>query len=411
VKTYRDISPRVGVAYDVFGNGRTALKFNMGRYLAPATNDTIYTQNNPANRVVDSVDRSWTDGNKNFVVDCDILNPAQQTVVGGDTCGALTGNNLNFGKPGTGTRVNPDLLTGWGVRPVDWQWGINLQQELMPRVSLEVGYNRRWWGNFTVTDNTRVTPADYEKWTIMAPVDSRLPGGGGYPVEIYTLTAAASARGADNLVTFETDYGEARVNFWQGVDVTLNARTRQGLNLQAGTSTGRAITDTCDSSLKVDNPDPRNCRSVDPYETTLRGSASYTVPKVGVLVSATMRSQPASRLTASYIVPNTVVRSILNRLPPGGLSNGTTTIALLDAGNRLYADNRRTQVDMRFAKILRFADRRLNIGVDLQNLLNANYPTAYESDYTYGVANGETWNNPTSILVPRFVRLNLTLNY
>jgi hypothetical protein len=419
VKTYRDIEPRVGVAYDVFGNGKTAVKFNLGRYVAPATNDTLYTQNNPANRIVDSVDRAWTDGNKNFIVDCNILNPAAQATPGGDTCAALTGNSLNFGKPETGTRVNPDLLNGWGVRPVDWQWGINLQQELMPRVSLEVGYNRRWWGNFTVTDNTLVGPADYQKWTIMAPTDPRLPGGGGYPVDVYTLTAAAAARGADNLVTFETDYGKARVNFWQGVDVTVNARTRQGLNLQAGTSTGRAITDTCDSSLKIDSPDPRNCRSVDPYETTLRGSASYTIPKVGVLISSTLRSQPALQRPgavlnngAAYNVPNSVVLSLLGRLPPNGVLNGNTTVALIDNGaHRLYADNRRTQVDMRFAKIFRFSGRRVDIGVDLQNLLNTNYTTNYEGQYSYTAANGGTWSNPTAILGPRFARLNLTFNF
>jgi len=121
---------------------------------------------------------NWSDTNKNFVVDCDILNPAAQTVAGGDTCGALIGDALNFGQAGGSTRVNPALLKGWGVRPVDWQWGINVAQELAPRVSLEVGYNRRWWGNYTVTDNTLVKPEDYEKWTILAPSDSRLPGGG-----------------------------------------------------------------------------------------------------------------------------------------------------------------------------------------------------------------------------------------
>lgn len=433
VNAYQDISPRVGAAYDVFGNGKTAVKFNLGRYLAPATNDTIYTQNTPANRIVTNVSRDWSDTNKNWVVDCDILNPAQQTVPGGDTCGAVTGNSLNFGQPGTSTRVNPDLLKGWGVRPVDWQWGLNLQQELMPRVSLEVGYNRRSWGNFTVQDNTRVGPEDYQKWTIMAPVDSRLPGGGGYPIDVYTLTQAAASRGADNYVTFETDYGPARVNYWQGVDVTLNARTRQGLNVQIGTTTGRAITDTCATVVKIDNPDPRFCRSVDPYETTLRGSASYTLPKVGVLVSGTLRSQPTFLLDgvnppgvttnigavrsgtnpsgANLQVPNSVVLSLLGRLPPGGLPNGTTTVPLLDAANRVYAANRRTQVDMRFAKVIRFSGKRLDVGVDLQNLLNTNYGTAYETQYAYGAANGGTWFNPTTILGPRFARLNLTFNF
>ena len=75
-----DISPRGGAAYDVFGNGKTAVKFNLGRYLAPATNDDPYTQNNPASRIVDIASRSWPDANSNYVVDCDILNPAAQAV-------------------------------------------------------------------------------------------------------------------------------------------------------------------------------------------------------------------------------------------------------------------------------------------------------------------------------------------
>jgi carboxypeptidase family protein len=438
VSSYKDISPRFGLSYDVFGNGKTAVKFNIGRYLGPATNDTIYTQNNPANRIVGynntAVSRNWTDTNGNYIVDCNILNPAAQTVPGGDVCGAVTGNSLNFGQPGTSTRVNPALLNGWNVRPSDSQFGINLQQELAPRVSLEVGYNRRWWNNFTVTDNTLVGPNDYEKWTLTAPTDSRLPGGGGYPITMYTMTAAAAARGADNYVTFETDYGPPRINYWHGVDVTVNARLKGSLTLQAGTTTGRAINDNCSSVLNVDSPDPRYCRQVDPVETTVRGSASYMVPKVGVQVSATVRSQPpiifqANNATiftgiqptntvpantptaANWNVPNTVVLAALGHLPPGALITGTTQVPLLDNANKIFADTRRTQIDMRFAKILRFSGQRLDIGVDLQNLLNTNYGTVFEAQYAYGVANGGTWLNPTTILGPRFVRVNLTFSF
>ena len=150
-----------------------------------------------------------------------------------------------------------------------------------------------------------IGPADYEKWTIAAPIDSRLPDGGGYPIDVYTLTAAAAARGADNYVTSETDYGPARTHFWHGVDVTLNARTRQGLNFQAGTTTGRSTIDTCASVVNIDSPDPRNCRLVDPFETTFRGSASYTIPKVNVLISAALRSQPAMQLLGSTNPRNT----------------------------------------------------------------------------------------------------------
>jgi hypothetical protein len=140
---------------------------------------------------------------------------------------------------------------------------------------------------------------------------------------------------------------------------------------------------------------------------------------VGVLISASMRSQPRLQRSgatlnngAAWNVPNTVVQSLLGRLPPNAVLNGNTTVNLIDNGaHRLYADTRRTQIDMRFAKIFRFSGRRVDIGVDLQNLLNTNYATAYESQYSYTAANGGTWNNPTTILGPRFARFNLTFNY
>ncbi len=69
---------------------------------------------------------------------------------------------------------------------------------------------------------------------------------------------------------------------------------------------------------------------------------------------------------------------------------------------------------MRFAKIIRIGRRRADIGVDLGNLLNSNYTTTYENTYQYSAGNtvaGGTWNNPTAIYTPRFVRWNLTVDF
>ena len=167
---YNDITPRVGAAYDVFGNGKTAVKVNVGKYLQAATNDENYWANNPAGRIVTSVlARGWVDGNGNYVVDCNLSNPALQDnrATGGDQCAALTGNDLNFGNSNPNlTTVNPAILQGWGIRPYDWQFGATVQQELAPRVSLTVAYNRRWFGNFFVTDNLTTKASDYDKWTL-----------------------------------------------------------------------------------------------------------------------------------------------------------------------------------------------------------------------------------------------------
>jgi hypothetical protein len=299
------------------------------------------------------------------------------------------------------------------VRAYDWQWGVDVQQEVVPRVSAEVAFNRRSFGSFTVTDDQARGPADYRSWTIAAPADSRLPDGGGYPITLYTQTNEAFGRAAQNYVTFETDFGPARTSYWQGVDVTMRARLGRELNVQLGTSTGRSYVDRCDTVVKIDSPDPRSCLSKDPYQTTLRGLASYTVPKIDVLVSGTLRSQPPLQITgATWNVPNAVVQTLLGSLPPGALITGNTPVQLVDNGDhQLYVDNRRTQLDLRIAKILRLKGKRADIGVDLYNLLNSNYALSYDGTYSYTQANGGGWLNPTSVLPPRFARVNITVSY
>jgi hypothetical protein len=108
------------------------------------------------------------------------------------------------------------------------------------------------------------------------------------------------------------------------------------------------------------------------------------------------------------------VQSILGRLPPGGLPNGNTVVPLLDNTNRIMPFGRRNQLDMRFAKVLRFGRTRTEVGIDLQNIFNANYGPdtfSYESTYSYTQPNGGTWLNQTALLTPRFARLNVTFNF
>jgi hypothetical protein len=434
VNAFNDITPRAGLAFDVFGNGRTALKFNYGKYLAYAANDAPYTSTNPGATVIRNVmNRGWNatvaaGGNGDLVVDCNLLNPA----VNGE-CAAASGTAPNFGRLVAATQVDPNVLSGWGVRPGDDQYTFSIQHEVMPRLSADFSYTHRSFHGFFVTDDlTRRGNINsfYETYTLTAPQDPRLPGGGGYSITRYLPTPAALAIAPERILMREEDLGATRSSVWDGFDIGVNARLRNGLIAQVGTTTGRGKVNTCDvdplwnhvNALTgaIDGPDTRGCNDVEPWQTTLRGLTSYTVPKIDVLVSAVIRMQPSAlfaataNTTAQWQVPNSVILAALGHSHPSITPTGTTVVPLGHNDRRIYADERRTQVDMRFAKIIRFGRTRADVGVDLFNLLNANYATGFNTTYQYLTDNTPRqngWGTPSSLVNPRFVRLNFTLNF
>jgi hypothetical protein len=434
VTGYNDITPRMGLAYDVFGNGRTAIKVNAGKYLAAAVADGIYSSNSPALQYVRTMPgtngRGWTDNNGNYAIDCDLKNQGAQsptTTGSADTCAALTGSQLNFASVVPNTVINPDVLSGWGVRSYNWNFGVSVQHAILPRLSVDVAYNRRWWGNFLTTVNQLVTAADYDKWTVPVPSDPRLPGGGGGTADYVAITSAASARGNLSYQTKETEFADARTAYWHGVDANVTARVSGSINLQAGTSTGRGVRNTCD--LWAARPDLQgsnradSCDVTEPWQTSFRGLGSYVIPKVDVQISGTIRStittaggdnaSNGTSLSGNYQLPNTVVQQYLGRLPAGGTATQTTTVNIVVPGT-LYPPDRRTQLDMRFAKIFRFGSRRLNAGVDLYNLLNANTATSFNQTFVYNAdpsLAGAGYMNPTAIMGPRLLRFNATLTF
>lgn len=421
VTGYNDITPRFGLTYDLFGTGKTSLKVNVGKYLQAANNQENYTISNPAldgrngrrgPNFQTNASRLFIDFDGDHVPDCNLLDPNANNECIAPDLG-------NFANPNALTLVNPDVLHGWGVRPYDWQYGVSIQQEVLPRTSLEVGYARRSFHNFFVYDNINLAAGDFDLVTLTAPSNAKLPDGGGYPVGYYVPKAGINTANIQNRYTFASDYGDWS-NYWHGVDIVVNSRLRGGLQLQAGTSTGRAVTDNCEVVAKVPellNPALTNpsafpppatqladsCHKVESWQTQFRSLASYTVPKIDVLLSGIFRSQPNSAFG-------------FGATPEGnstGLSaNWATTVSgrnvnlnLLEPGKEF--GDRINQLDVRIGKIVRIGRYRSSLAVDFLNLFNANTPTGFQTNF----GDGSGYLTPTAILNPRLARLSATIDF
>ena len=417
--TWHDLEPRTGLAYDLFGDGKTALKVSLNKYLpfygAPNTGGTTteaaFTSNmNPTSRLINSTTRAWSDANRNFVPDCDLLNPAAN-----GECGAM--QNPDFGTTRPGSSYDPATLTGWNKRPnSNWQFSAGVQREIVPRVSLDASYFRTWFFNLVVTDDRAVSPSDFDRFNITAPSDPRLPGGGGYMIPgLYNLRPAAFGRPTDNYITFADNYGKA-INHWNGVDVTFSARLRQGLMLQGGMSTGHVSTDNCEVIKQVPeilfgaaNVGEANanvwlpssyCHQDGAFLTQAKLIGTYTVPRIDMQIAATFQSLPGPLLVANYTATNAVVAPSLGRNLSGNAAN--MVVNIVEPGS-VYGE-RMHQLDLRVGKILRYGRVRTTASFDLYNVLNAN-PVLTENR-AFG-----TWRQPQKVLGPRFVELVLRMEF
>jgi hypothetical protein len=396
---YKDITPRFNAAYDLFGNRKTAIKTSLNRYLA-GVSVTVNPGANPVNRLANTANRNWNDltfpegdpRRGNFWPDCDLLSTAANA-----ECGVMS--NTNFGNATPVTTLDPKIFNGWGNRGYNWEFATSVQHEIVPRVALEVGYFWRSYGNINVTDNRAVSPADYSPFSVTAPVDPRLPDGGGRVISgLYDLNPNKVGQ-VDNLTTFAKNYGD-QLDRWSGLDFTVNARPAPSVLLLGGFSTGRSITDNCDVVAKLDNPSPLYCHVEGSFITQIKLLGTYTVPKVDVQISATMQSLPGPALQANYVVPNAVVVPSLGRPLSGGAAN--VTVNLVEP-QTMFGD-RVNQLDLRLGKVLRFGRSRSVVSVDLFNMLNSN--AVLVENFAYSL-----WRQPQSILNPRFARFSLQLDF
>src|SRR5262249_38346593 len=397
VPNWTDLQPRVSAAYDLLGDGRTALKASVSRYLALNANNLTQLIN-PVAASVSIVERTWSDANGNYLPDCDL----RSSLANGE-CGAFS--NQNFGRSVPSTRYADDVLRGFGVRDYLWELATEAQRELRPGLSMNVGYYHTMLGNFMATDNLLVTPGDYSPYCITAPRDARLPGGGGNEIcGLYDIAPALFGR-VDNLVTRASHYGK-QSNVSDFIGVSFNSQFRSGFLLGGGLDTGRTVADAC---FVVDSPESlRYCRVVTPFkgQTDIKTYASYPLP-ADFLVSATLQNVSGPVILANYSVPNSqIVPSLGRNLAACGtraVCNATATVSLIEPQTQF--ESRRTQLDVRLSKIVRFRKLKFQGNFDLYNALNSSAIAGRNNTF------GSSWGRPTLLLDGRLIQLRVRTTF
>jgi hypothetical protein len=398
-QSMHDITPRLGASYDLFGTGKTALKVSLGKYML-----TLFTIGNPAG-VSTTTQRNWNDSfypvgdprRGNFKPDCDLLNPAAHA-----ECSAYLSP---FGTLTSIAQFDEDTRFGWGNRAYNWEFSTSVQHEVLPRLGIDVGYFRRWFGNFQVTQIRGLSASDFDPYSVTAPLDPGLPDGGGYRIDgLYNLNPSKVGQGS-TYTTFARDFGE-QTEQWNGMDFSANARLQNGVVLQGGLSTGRTVTDNCDVINNSQGavfgfappgagPSPRACHVEAAFLTQFKFLATYTIPRVDLNLATTIQSTPGPVIAANRIYTNAEIIPTLGRPLSGGAQN--VTINLLEPGD-IYGD-RINQLDLRIGKILRFGGRRAQVNLDVYNLFNAN-PVMQENG-AYAV-----WRTPQRIMDARLFKIS-----
>jgi hypothetical protein len=409
VPEWTDLNPRVGVSYDLLGDGRTALKASLGRYVGQM-NANAAAAANPISTSITSVTRTWTDANHNYVPDCDLSNFG----VNGE-CGAISNQNFGQNNP-LATSYASDIMRGFGVRDYLWDFTTEVQRQLGSRLSLSGGYNHYWtdkpaqlfdpagvigaW-NTGVVHNLAVTPADYSPYCITAPLAPHLPGGGGYQVcGLYDISPAKFGQGV-SVVMSPSDFGK-RTRKSDFFNASLESHFGSDVQFGGSLDTGRTVEDNC---FIVDSPQQLlNCHVVTPFkaQTMVKVHASYPLPG-GFVASGVLLNMSGISYAANYPAPNSAIAPSLGR---NLAACGTRSVCMATAMVPLIPletlfDPRRTQLDLRLSKLLSLsADKKLRMRVDLDvyNVLNSS--AVLYANQTYG----PQWRAPIgSSVVQAFV--------
>jgi len=409
VPEWTDINPRFGAAWDVFGNGRTAVKASVGRFNQLSRSD-LTRRFHPFSSSVNNAFRNWNDANGNFIPDCAL---ADFTANG--ECGAIS--NVNFGKFIPSATLFDDSVTK-DNRDFIWDINVEVEHQIRDGLSVSAGYNHNWDGSFTVTENTLLGPESFDEFCVTVPNDPRLPNAGQQQCGYYDVKPALFGQGQLR-VTNANEFGKMK-RYWDGGWLLVNGRLPKNITVGGGVDIGRQVDDHC---LTVDMPNqPNNITGAPLRGGSLAPAANSYSPFCRVVTD--WKNLLDVRLRASIPLPWSFNASFIYRNTPGAPQDATlavtsanvqfkdparTTLTTpqtvnLYAANSVFGD-RFSQLDVAVSRALDLGFGRMRLALDAYNALNSNSVQSVISAYS------ARWLRPVNFLNGRLLRLTASVNF
>jgi hypothetical protein len=372
---WKDWAPRFAVVYDLFGNAKTAIKWSLNRYNRARTTG-IASNYNPL--LSQTASLPWTDKNGD-----DIAQGVRGCNFATDPACEINFTNLS---PTYGTAA----LNTYGNYPREWNLenGLEIQHELLPRLSVTGSWFRGSFHNLTTTINQSLEFAgdprqnpNYVPATVYNPLS-------GEAITIYGRTAATNSLPIKNLDTYDPN----RARLYNAYNFEFKARLGRGAQAFGGFTFERQLDVTCTAP---DNPN--SLRFCDdrlngvPFRRQFKLAGSYPLP-AGVTFSASFQNVqgqgisqamtitrgtsrypatcPAPCPAGAVILPTTFIGTVL--------SPGTFTLQLVDQ-DTVYAD-RVNQLDIKLSRTFRFGRISVLPAFEAFNLFNSDSVVSYVSE-------------------------------
>jgi hypothetical protein len=378
---FKNWVPRLGAAYDLFGDGKTGLKGSIGKYMQQDATSFPQTYNP---MVQTTANLSWTDLNSDDIAQ------------GERGCVYLTaGCEINFAQLsstfGSRRNRNPDADLR---RPNQLVYNVGVTHELKPGLGVAANFFRREFHDITYTNSLSIPLSAYVAYDIPDP------RGNGEKLTIYNVSSAALTAPTNEL----DQTSDNNRSTYNGFDFTVNARLRNGMIVTGGTSTGRSIVHGCDVTdpnyVSAALPGLRYCDQSQveiPFLTTAKVSGTYPLA-YGVRVSAVFQSSPGDEAPQTYVVTAANFRTLTGV----ALGQSSVTVRLNRPGERYLS--RVNQLDLTVSKAFRIGAVRVSPEVSLFNLLNANPVLSETVAYP-------TVGTPLRVLDGRLLRFQAQLRF